>query len=84
MAIILSHARKVIVDVNGAELEWSIYDFGPRDVRCPLFCLPPVSGTGDAFFNQIMGLCCAGFRVISVLDDMILFFSALPTDYLVH
>lgn len=59
---------KIVVEVREEEVEWKIYDFGSRDVRCPLICLPPVSGAGDIFFNQVMGLCCVGFRVIAVRE----------------
>lgn len=45
---------------------WKIYDSGPKTVQCPLVCLPPVSGTADVFFKQILGLSAKGIRVISV------------------
>lgn len=48
------------------EKSWTIYDAGPRNVRCPLICLPPVSGTADIFFKQILSLSSLGYRVISV------------------
>ena len=48
------------------EKEWLIYDAGPRNVRCPLICLPPASGTADVFFKQILTLSSLGYRVISV------------------
>lgn len=57
--------RKVIVD-SSSEKSWTIYDAGPRNVRCPLICLPPVSGTADVFFKQILSLTSLGYRVISV------------------
>ncbi|XP_046862654.1 maspardin-like [Xenia sp. Carnegie-2017] len=57
--------RKVIVDPM-TEKSWTIYDAGPRNVRCPLICLPPVSGTADIFFKQILSLSSLGYRVISV------------------
>ena len=46
--------------------EWTLYDAGPKTVKCPLICLPPASGTGDVFFRQILGLTSAGYRVIAV------------------
>eukprot|EP00047_Mylnosiga_fluctuans_P019143 m.79289 g.79289 ORF g.79289 m.79289 type:complete len:341 (-) comp7998_c0_seq1:435-1457(-) len=58
--------KKIVVELGDQEYIWRIYDFGPRDVRCPLVCLPPVSGTADVFFYQLMGLCCQGYRVISI------------------
>lgn len=45
---------------------WIVYDGGPKSVKCPLICLPPVSGTADIFFKQIMSLGAKGYRVISV------------------
>lgn len=44
---------------------WRIYDSGPKKVRCPLICLPPVSGTADVFFKQALPLSAKGIRVIS-------------------
>lgn len=45
---------------------WSLYDAGPRNIRCPLIFLPPVSGTADVFFRQILALTGWGYRVIAV------------------
>ena len=45
---------------------WTIYDGGPKTVRTPLICLPPVSGTADTFFQQVLGLSAKGYRVISL------------------
>lgn len=44
---------------------WRIFDSGPKSVSCPLICLPPVSGTADIFFKQVMGLSSRGVRVIA-------------------
>ncbi|KAL1110478.1 hypothetical protein AAG570_008006, partial [Ranatra chinensis] len=44
---------------------WKIYDSGPKSIRNPLICLPPVSGTADVYFRQILSLSAKGFRVIS-------------------
>ncbi|KAG8191080.1 hypothetical protein JTE90_008394 [Oedothorax gibbosus] len=57
--------KRVIVDEDSSKV-WSIYDAGPRTITCPLVCLPPVSGTADIFYNQIMSLSAKGYRVISV------------------
>lgn len=57
--------KKVIVDSAGAK-EWIIYDAGPKTIKSPLVFLPPVSGTADVFFRQILTLSSLGFRVISV------------------
>jgi hypothetical protein len=35
-------------------------------VKVPLVCLPPVSGTADVFFKQILALSAKGIRVIAV------------------
>lgn len=45
---------------------WVVYDAGPRHVHSPLVCLPPVCGTADVFFRQLLDLSQAGYRVISV------------------
>lgn len=57
--------KKVVVDVLG-EKEWTLYDAGPRMVRCPLICLPPASGQADVFYKQILPLSAAGYRIIAV------------------
>lgn len=57
--------KKVIVDSSGNK-EWTIYDAGPKTIKSPLIFLPPVSGTADVFFKQILTLSSLGFRVISV------------------
>ncbi|CAG9564005.1 unnamed protein product [Danaus chrysippus] len=59
--------RKIDVDsdINDTKT-WKIFDSGPKSVSCPLICLPPVSGTADIFYKQIMGLTTRGIRVIGV------------------
>lgn len=57
--------KKICVDEDG-ELSWTLYDAGPRTVRCPLLFLPPVSGRADIFFQQMLALSGLGYRVISV------------------
>ncbi|KAL4715000.1 hypothetical protein ACJJTC_003151 [Scirpophaga incertulas] len=56
--------RKVVVDSDSSKA-WRIFDSGPKSVTCPLICLPPVSGTADIFYKQVMGLSSRGVRVIS-------------------
>ncbi|XP_063830625.1 maspardin-like [Ostrinia nubilalis] len=56
--------RKIVVDSDGSKA-WKIFDCGPKSVSCPLVCLPPVSGTADIFYKQVMGLASRGVRVIS-------------------
>lgn len=43
---------------------WKIYDCGPKKVKCPLVCLPSVSGTADVFYRQALALSAKGIRVI--------------------
>jgi maspardin len=57
--------KKVCVD-GGTNKDWTIYDIGSKNIRCPLICLPPVSGRADIFFRQMLALSAAGSRVISV------------------
>ncbi|XP_023568416.1 maspardin [Octodon degus] len=57
--------KKIIVDDDDSKI-WSLYDAGPRSIRCPLIFLPPVSGTADVFFRQILALTGWGYRVIAV------------------
>ncbi|XP_074037441.1 maspardin [Leptinotarsa decemlineata] len=56
--------KVIIVDKDNTK-EWKLYDCGPKTVRCPLFCLPPASGTADIFFKQALALSAKGIRVIS-------------------
>ncbi|XP_072167580.1 maspardin-like [Diadema setosum] len=57
--------KRVVVD-DDSNKYWTMYDAGPKNVRCPLICLPPVSGTGDVYFKQILGLSAKGYRVIGL------------------
>lgn len=68
----LSH--QIIVDDDDSKI-WSLYDAGPRNIRCPLIFLPPVSGTADVFFRQILALTGWGYRVIavSIIDSILKF-----------
>ncbi|XP_011348918.2 maspardin [Ooceraea biroi] len=56
--------RKIVVDVDGIK-GWKVYDSNPKTIKCPVICLPPVCGTADIFFRQILGLAAKGYRVIS-------------------
>lgn len=58
--------KKETVDHGGLIKTWSLYDYGPRKVRCPLVMIPPASGTADGFYKLLMTLGAAGFRVIAV------------------
>lgn len=57
--------KKIIVDEDGSKV-WTMYDSGPRNITCPLICFPPVSGTADVFFRQILALSGRGYRVIAL------------------
>ncbi|XP_074650527.1 maspardin-like [Tubulanus polymorphus] len=57
--------KKLCIDDDSGK-EWVLYDSGPKNVRCPLICLPPVSGTADVFFKQMIALSAVGCRVIAV------------------
>eukprot|EP00118_Oscarella_pearsei_P025741 m.308687 g.308687 ORF g.308687 m.308687 type:complete len:318 (+) comp44509_c0_seq1:48-1001(+) len=57
--------KRMAVD-SDSEKVWSVYDTGPKSVRCPLICLAPASGTADIFFKQLLGLSVYGYRVIAV------------------
>ena len=54
------------VTVDQDEEPWIVYEAGPKNVLCPLICLPPVCGTADCFFYIVMKLAAKGYRVISV------------------
>ena len=56
--------KQIIVDDDSSKI-WKIYDSGPRNVSSPLICLPPVSGTADIFFRQMLYLNDKGYRVIA-------------------
>ncbi|XP_067667498.1 protein ABHD8-like [Haliotis asinina] len=57
--------KKIVVDDDNSK-EWTLYDAGPKTIKCPLICFPPASGGADVYFRQILGLSAAGFRVIGV------------------
>jgi hypothetical protein len=56
---------QLVVDDDDKK-EWTMYDTGPRHIKCPLICLPPASGKAEVFFKQLLQLSTAGFRVIAV------------------
>lgn len=43
-----------------------MFDCGPKSIKCPLLCLPPVSGSADIYFKQALSLSAKGIRVVSV------------------
>lgn len=60
---------QIIVDDDDSKV-WSLYDAGPKNIRCPIILLPPVSGTAEVFFQQVLALTGWGYRVISVSSRM--------------
>ena len=60
---------QIVVDKTNQP--WVVYDAGPRHVHSPLVCLPPVCGTADVFFRQLLNLSQAGYRVISVNNNTV-------------
>ncbi|XP_058805403.1 maspardin-like [Phymastichus coffea] len=56
--------RKIVVDSDGTK-GWKVYDSNPKTIKCPLVCLPPVSGTADIYFKQLLALSAKGYRIIS-------------------
>lgn len=57
--------HQIIVDDDDSKV-WSLYDAGPKSIRCPIILFPPVSGTAEVFFQQVLALTGWGYRVISV------------------
>ncbi|CAG0894109.1 unnamed protein product [Cyprideis torosa] len=57
---------KRTITVDHAPGPWEIYDVGPRSVKCPLVLIPPVSGTGDVFYKQLLTLSARDIRAIAV------------------
>jgi len=55
---------------GGKQKEWAVYDIGSKHVRCPLICMPPVSGRADVFFKQLLAMSAAGYRVIAVSQQI--------------
>jgi maspardin len=45
---------------------WKYYDQGPKTVRSPFVFLPPVSGTADVWFRQLLPLSAQGYRCIAL------------------
>ena len=64
LQLLLSYFVQIVVDKTNQP--WVVYDAGPRHVHSPLICLPPVCGTADVFFRQLLELSQAGYRIISV------------------
>lgn len=56
--------RKITVD-SDATKSWRIFDSGPKTITSPLILLPPVSGTADVYYKQLLSLSAKGIRVIS-------------------
>lgn len=56
--------KRFAVDDDGNK-EWAVFECGPKDSDTPVVFLPPVSGSADIFFRQLIYLSDRGFRVIS-------------------
>ena len=65
LSLFVFFCLQIIVDDDGERI-WTLYDAGPKAVRCPIVFLPPASGKADVFFKQIIALSTAGYRVIAV------------------
>ncbi|CAG0914985.1 unnamed protein product [Notodromas monacha] len=57
--------KRVVVDDNGSG-SWEIYDCGPKEVRSPLIMFPPLSGSSDIYFKQLLALSLRNIRVLAV------------------
>ncbi|OTF74685.1 abhydrolase domain-containing protein [Euroglyphus maynei] len=57
--------KRYALDENDGNNLWTIYECGPKRIDCPVLFLPPVSGTADIFFHQMLYLSDRGHRVIS-------------------
>lgn len=55
--------KTIYVDVR--DKSWKIFDAGPKTIQSPLILLPPVCGTADIYFKQLLELSRKGYRVIS-------------------
>ena len=60
--------KQIAVDEKDPDKVWKIFDCGPKESRkCPLVCLPPVSGTADCFFRLCLSLSNKGNNVKNML-----------------
>ena len=67
--------------MDKSDQTWVVYDAGPRQVRSPIVCLPPVCGTADVFFRQLLDLSAVGYRIISVSNVELYITSAYYQKY---
>ncbi|EGD72225.1 hypothetical protein PTSG_00246 [Salpingoeca rosetta] len=58
--------RRVDVDYMGKEYTWKIFDYGPKTTPAPVLFFPPVTGTADVYFQQLISLTGEGYRCISM------------------
>lgn len=55
--------KRISVEENKT---WHVYDTGAISTgSSPLLCLPPIAGTADVFFKQILALSKRGYRVLA-------------------
>ena len=52
------------VTVSG--VEWIYYDAGPKTIDTPIVFMPPICGTADIYYKQMLSLSALQYRVVSV------------------
>ena len=52
------------VTVSG--VEWVYYDAGPKTIDTPIVFMPPICGTADIYYKQMLSLSALNYRVVSV------------------
>ncbi|EDQ89945.1 uncharacterized protein MONBRDRAFT_7702 [Monosiga brevicollis MX1] len=58
--------QHISVQIGKQTFTWRLFDHGPRTIKNPIVFLPPVSGTADVWFRQMMPLASLGFRSIAL------------------
>ena len=54
------------VTVSG--VEWIYYEAGPKTVDSPIIFLPPICGTADIFYKQVLSLSALQYRWLSIIN----------------
>ena len=47
-------------------VEWTYYEAGPKSVDSPIIFLPPICGTADIFYKQILSLSALQYRSVQI------------------
>lgn len=55
--------RQIVVD---DDKEWKMFDSGPRSIKFPLICLPPLGSGAEVFYKQMIFLTSLNYRVIAL------------------